>query len=90
MWWGTVGTGTAVLLWRGRYDYTDVSTQMGIYYTGVLYILFKDLFLFMCVCVSVYIDVCGGQKTTLGPLELELEEIVSHQKWVLETRTNIL
>lgn len=44
---------------------------------------FKDLFLFMCQDVSVYLfnvyeSGCGGQKRPLDPQELELYMVVSH------------
>lgn len=35
--------------------------------------------------MHVSTDVCGGQKRTLDPMELDSQTIVSHLMWVLET-----
>lgn len=55
----------------------------------------KRLFLLMCVCVCMCVhmcmymcmcmcdNACGSQKRVLDPLELELQEVVSHRLWVL-------
>lgn len=46
------------------------------------------MYVYVCVChlVCVYHMHAGGcksQKRTLDPLELELQEVVSHPMWVL-------
>lgn len=47
----------------------------------------KFCFLFMYTCLFECICVClWNQKCTLDALELELQPIVNHPKWVLETK----
>lgn len=43
--------------------------------------------LYTCVCICLeYEDTCGGWKNTSGPLELELEAVVSCPAWVLRIK----
>lgn len=47
----------------------------------------------VCVCVSVYhvyVGTYGSQKRMLGPLELQLQVVVSCQKWALEAKSRVL
>lgn len=44
----------------------------------------------VCMCMSVVYECArnahGGQKRALGPLELELQEVVSHPTWMMEIK----
>lgn len=46
--------------------------------------LVQSIFIFNCVYVSV--SACGVQKKVPNSLELELQAVVSHLAWVLETK----
>ena len=38
------------------------------------------------MCTHVNVDVCGGHKRELDPLEVELQEVVNSLVWVLRTK----
>lgn len=54
------------------------------------FIFFNLIFKFMCVCVwhsHIHVGILGGQERTLDPLDLGLQVVMSHLRWVLGTNS---
>jgi hypothetical protein len=51
--------------------------------------IFKIYFNFLCVFVNVYfcVGVCGDQKRAPALLGFQLQVVVSHLRWVLESNS---